>query len=142
MTAARAVAAARAILERALESRIFPAACVDTGSSVESLWSDAFGRLTFEDTAPPAAIDTPFDLASLTKVVATTTVLMELVRTERLRLDEPVSRFFDEWRGADRDRAMVRDLLEHAAGLAPRLIDAPPASRREFEHDICLMPLE
>jgi len=142
VTAARTVASARAILERALESRTFPAACVDIGSSVESLWSDALGRLTFEDTAPPAAIDTPFDLASLTKVVATTTVLMELVRTERLRLDEPVSRFFDEWRGADRDHATVRDLLEHAAGLAPRLIDAPPASRREFEHDICLMPLE
>jgi CubicO group peptidase (beta-lactamase class C family) len=142
VTAARAVDAARAIIERALLSRIFPAASLDAGSSAESLWSDALGRLTFADTASPATIDTPFDLASLTKVVATTTALMELVRTGRLRLDEPVSRFFDEWRGADRDRATVRDLLEHAAGLAPRLIDAPPASRREFEHDICLMPLE
>ena len=36
----------------------------------------------------------------------------------------------------------VRDLLEHAGGLAPRLLDAPPPSRREFEHDIATMPLE
>ena len=50
--------------------------------------------------------------------------------------------FFDEWRGADRERVTVRDLLEHASGLAARLIDVPPESRREFEHDICRMPLE
>ena len=81
MKPARAVDAARAILERALESRIFPAASVEAGSSTESLWSDALGRLTFKDAAPAATVDTPFDLASLTKVVATTTALMELVRT-------------------------------------------------------------
>ena len=46
--------------------------------------------------------DTLFDLASLTKVIATTTVVMELVRTGRIALDEPIATAFDEWRGADR----------------------------------------
>ncbi len=67
---------------------------------------------------------------------------MELAQAGRVRLDEPVSLFFEEWRGADREPVTVRDLLEHASGLAARLIDVPPASRREFEHDICRMPLE
>jgi CubicO group peptidase (beta-lactamase class C family) len=49
---------------------------------------------------------------------------------------------FDEWRGPDREAATVQDLLEHASGLAARLVDPPPASRREFEHDICGLPLE
>ena len=98
--------------------------------------------MTFDAGAPPARLDTPFDLASLTKVIATTTVLMELVRTGRARLDDPISEVFHEWRGADREGVTVRDLLEHASGLAARLVDAPPKSRREFEHDICRMPLE
>jgi CubicO group peptidase (beta-lactamase class C family) len=137
-----APAAARAIVERAIAARTFPAATIATGSSDGPLWSDALGSLTFDAGSPPAVLDTPFDLASLTKPVATTTVLMDLVRTSRLRLDDTVSDFFAEWRGADRDRVTVRDLLEHTSGLAARLVDAPPASHREFEHDICRMPLE
>ena len=67
---------------------------------------------------------------------------MELVRTGALRLDEPVSAFFEDWRGADRDGVTVRDLLEHASGLPARLVDLPPATRREFEHDISTITLE
>ena len=67
---------------------------------------------------------------------------MELVDTDALRLDDRVSAFFAEWRGADRETVTVRDLLEHASGLPARCVDAPPAGRREFEHDICAMPLE
>jgi CubicO group peptidase (beta-lactamase class C family) len=96
------------------------------------MWAEAFAT-TFA---------TPFDLASLTKVIATTTVVMELVRQGSLQLDERVSVFFGEWRGTGRDTVTVRDLLEHASGLPARLLDAPPAGRREFEHEICAMPLE
>ena len=111
---------------------MFPAATVEIGSSTGPIWSEAF----------QTPLDTPFDLASLTKVVATTTVVMELVRTDALHLDDRVEEFFPEWRGADRETVTVRDLLEHAAGLSARLVDAPPVGRREFEHDICAMPLE
>jgi CubicO group peptidase (beta-lactamase class C family) len=96
------------------------------------LWTEAFGT----------GLDTPFDLASLTKVVATTTVIMELVRTGALGIEEPVSTAFDEWRGGGREAVTVRDLLEHASGLPARLLDAPPSGRREFEREICTMPLE
>jgi CubicO group peptidase (beta-lactamase class C family) len=137
-----AVASARQLLERAIAGRLFPAASLIVGSSAGALWTDALGTLTFDRGSPPASADTVFDLASITKVVATTTVLMDLARVGRLRLDEPVSRFFEEWRGTDREPVTVRDLLEHASGLAARLIDAGPTSRREFEHDICRMPLE
>ena len=123
---------ARLVIEGARAAGVFPAAAVELGSSVAPLWSHASGT----------AAHTPFDLASLTKVIATTTVVMELVRTGALDLEAPVSGFFGEWRGADRDAATVRDLLEHASGLPARLLDAPPAGRREFEHEICAMPLE
>jgi len=132
---------ARRVLEDAIAARTFPAAAVDVGSTAGTLWRDAVGTLTAD---PPlaAAIDTPFDLASLTKVLATTTVVMQLMATDRLRLDERVGAFFQDWRGADRVAVTVRDLLEHASGLPARLVDPPPASRREFEYEICRIALE
>ena len=123
---------ARLVIGRARDAGVFSAATMEAGSSAWPLWSDACGT----------DLHTPFDLASLTKVIATTTVVMELVRIGALRLEEPVSAFFAEWRGTDREAVTVRDLLEHASGLPARLVDAPPAGRREFEHDICAMPLE
>ncbi len=124
---------ARQVIEQGIAAGIFPAAAVEVGDSGSSTWFEAFGD---------ASLQTPFDLASLTKVIATTTVVMELVREGALRLEEPLSAFFAEWRGADRDSVTVRDLLEHASGLPARLVDAPPGGRREFEHDICSTPLE
>jgi serine-type D-Ala-D-Ala carboxypeptidase len=133
--------AARVIVD-AIDSRVFPAAGVEIGSSAGPIWTEAFGTLTFDVAAPAAAIDTPFDLASLTKPIATTSVAMDLVARGLLRLDLRVADCFPEWRGADREQVTVADLLEHASGLPARLVDAPPAGRREFEHDICAMPLE
>jgi serine-type D-Ala-D-Ala carboxypeptidase len=135
-------AAARRVLEDAHRARIFPAASFDVGNSGASIWSGAIGTLTFDATAQSTGVRTPFDLASLTKAIATTSVVMELVRTGALRLDEPVSAFFADWRGADRDMVTVRDLLEHASGLPARLVDVPPETRREFEHDISTLELE
>jgi CubicO group peptidase (beta-lactamase class C family) len=133
---------ARGLIEEAIAARIFPAASADVGASTGTIMAEAFGRLTFDESAQPASLETPFDLASLTKVLATATVAMELTRTGALRLDDRVAAFFAEWRGADREGVTVADLLEHSSGLSARLIDPPPAGRREFEHDICAMPLE
>jgi CubicO group peptidase (beta-lactamase class C family) len=132
----------RHVIERAIAERIFPAAVVDVGSTARRLWGDAFGTLTFDGDSEAVADRTPFDLASLTKVIATTSVVMELVGTGAVGFDEPAAAFFGEWRGSDRERVTVRDLLEHASGLPARLVDPPPHGRREFEHEICTMPLE
>ena len=136
------IAAARSVLVDAIAARLFPAAVVEVGASDGPLWSEALGTLTFDEGSPPTSEHTPFDLASLTKVIATTSTALQLVLEERLRLDDPVAGFFREWRGADREDVTVRDLLEHTSGLAARLVDSPPEGRREFEHDICSMPLE
>jgi len=123
---------ARRVVGAARVKGVFPTAAIEIGSSAAPIWSDAVGT----------DLTTPFDLASLTKVIATTSVVMELVRTGALGLEEPVSAFFGDWRGADRAAVAVRDLLEHASGLPARLLDTPPAGRREFQHDICSTPLE
>ena len=132
---------ARQVLHKAIADRVFPGAVANVGSSGGVLWHEPFGTLTFGG-AVPVATTTPFDLASLTKVLVTTTVVMELVRTGRIRLDERAADCFPEWRGPDREPVTIQDLLEHASGLPARLVDAPPSSRREFEHEICTIRLE
>jgi CubicO group peptidase (beta-lactamase class C family) len=141
MTEPAGLDAAHEVLLRACAARIFPGATAEIGDSRATLWHDAVGTLTFDDPTN-VGLETPFDLASLTKVVATTSLVMKLVDDARLALYEPIAASFADWRGADREATTVRDLLEHASGLAARLVDAPPESRREFEHDICVMPLE
>jgi len=133
---------ARLVIDEAIRGRVFPAATVEVGTSAGATWRHAAGTLTFDPDAAPAEISTPFDLASLTKVISTTTIVMDLVAAGRLRLDERLADSFAEWRGADRASVTVRDVLEHAAGLPARLVVAPPESRREFEHEICAIPLE
>ena len=133
---------ARLILERAIAARVFPAAAFQVGPGGGFIASDVLGTLTFEPGAEPATHDTIFDLASLTKPIATTTIAMALVRAGALTLDAHVADYFEEWRGFDRERVTVRDLLEHAAGLPARLVDQPPHTRREFEHEICRIALE
>jgi CubicO group peptidase (beta-lactamase class C family) len=136
------IEAARSLLALSVRDRVFPAAVAEIGGSGGTLWREAFGRLTFDETARAAEEDTRFDLASLTKPIATASVVMQLTASGALDIGERVAAFFTEWRGRDRETATVQDLLEHAGGLAARLVDPPPAGRREFEHDICTMRLE
>ncbi len=123
---------ARDVLARAVDAGVFPAASVDVGDSVRPRWQDGIA----------AAPDTPFDLASLTKPIATGSLFMRLVGDRRIGLDDLVRDSFKEWIARDRDTVTVRDLLEHASGLPARLVDPPPDTRREFEHEICGIRLE
>jgi CubicO group peptidase (beta-lactamase class C family) len=136
-------APARAILADAVAARAFPAAVVEVGRPGGVLWREAFGTLTFDPDAPPAGRDTIFDLASLTKVIATSALAMRLVEAGRFELDEPVAARLPSWRGEDRRRVTIRDLLEHASGLTAYLpFFRDLAGRQEFEEAICRLPLE
>lgn len=142
MTDREPIRVARALLESAVAARVFPAAVAEVGESDGVLWREAFGTLSFQPGARHADDHTIFDLASLTKPIATTSVVLQLAADRTLGLHDRVSAHFAEWSGPDRETATVQDLLEHAAGLAARLVDPPPSGRREFEHEICGMPLE
>jgi serine-type D-Ala-D-Ala carboxypeptidase len=133
--------AARSVLDAAIRAGTFPGASAEVGSGTSVLWTEALGTRQFGDDAAVTR-ETLYDLASLTKPIATTTVALASIDEGRLRLDDPVSQFFGEWRGFDREEVTIRDLLEHASGLPARLVDPPPATRREFEHDICRIALE
>jgi len=142
MTERDQIDAARLLLQTSISDRVFPAAVAEVGSRDRVLWRDALGTLTFDPAASSTSDDTIFDLASLTKPLATTSVILQLLTTHAVSVETPVASFFPEWSGEERASATVLDLLEHASGLPARLLDPPPATRREFEHDICALPLE
>ena len=137
------LAAPEAILAESVRDGAFPAAVVEVGSSTATLWRQAFGSLSPAPEAPPATIGTVFDLASLTKVIATTTLAMRAVDRRRLDLDAPLTRWLADWRGADRAAVSVADLLEHASGLTAHLpFFRDCRGRGEFERAISTLPLE
>ena len=111
-------AAARQILQQAIADRAFPAAVIEVGNARQPLWRESFGRLTFDLESPPTRDDTVFDLASLTKVLATTTLVMRQVERGILSLDDPVAHHVPGWRDDGPVVVTIRDLLSHSAGLA------------------------
>jgi CubicO group peptidase (beta-lactamase class C family) len=127
----------------AIERHVFPAAVIEVGSVEDVVWREAFGRLTYADDAPETTIETIFDLASLTKILATAPLLMRALDAGRLRLEDRVADLLPLWRGADREAVTIADLLEHASGLTAYLpFFRDHQGRPDFERAICTMPLE
>lgn len=110
--------AAQAVLEAAVAARAFPGAAAEAGTSAGPSWSFATGQLTYEPESARVNPSTIYDLASLTKVIATTSIAMRLVERDVLQLDARVSRWMPEWTSGPFAEVRVRDLLEHSSGLA------------------------
>jgi CubicO group peptidase (beta-lactamase class C family) len=131
------------LIESARGARAFPAATVEVGRRDRLLWRAAFGRVTYEPDAPAATPDTLFDLASLTKVIATAPLVMRLVAQRRLLLNARVAGLLPGWHGADRRDVTVADLLEHTAGLTTWWDFYKRGSTpREFLDEMAELPLE
>ena len=134
---------AAAIIDKGIRARAFPGATIETGRHDAVLWNAAFGRFTYADDAPAVGPDTIYDLASLTKVIATTTRAMQAIEAGALSLETRVADRLSAWRGADRDMVTIADLLEHASGLTAYLpFFRDHHGRADFERAICTMPLE
>jgi CubicO group peptidase (beta-lactamase class C family) len=116
----------------AIEARVFPAAVAEVGASAGVLWRDAFGRLTF-DAESATTTSTPFDLASLTKVLATTSVVMDLdEQRARCAWRDRLRSVSANGAVTDRESVTVRDLLEHRVRAAGRARRRAASGRREI----------
>ncbi len=97
---------------------VYPGAVVMVGTADTVLYARGYGHFTWSDqTAVPHPDSTLFDLASVTKVVATTTAAMLLVDRGALALPAPVSSYLPDFVGPGKDAVTVRHLLEHRSGL-------------------------
>ena len=107
----------RELLTQAVADRAFPGGVCLVARRGELVAEVAVGRLGYDDQEPAVALGTRFDLASLTKVCATTPAVLALVAKGKLSLDDPVQKWLPAFLGSGKERVTVRHLLAHQAGL-------------------------
>ena len=115
------------ILQQAIEQRAFPGCALSVLHRGRLVALKGLGRFTYQASSPAVQADTIFDLASVSKVVATTPMAMLLYQRGQLDLEAPVVSLLPEFAGDDphRDQVTLRMLLAHSSGL--------PAYERLFE---------
>lgn len=109
-----------AVTEQAIRDGYMPGAVVLIGHQGKVVFKKAYGSRALVPQKEPATIDTIYDAASLTKVIATTPAMMKLVEQGRVRLADPVTAYLPEFQGG-MSEITVRDLMIHFSGLRPDL---------------------
>ncbi len=105
------------LMDSAISRGLIAGGVVLVGNRQEVLFERAYGRASGEPDARPMSLDTIFDLASLTKVVATAPAVLKLAEEGRLSLVDPVRKWLPEFVGKGKDDLLIMHLLTHTSGL-------------------------
>jgi CubicO group peptidase (beta-lactamase class C family) len=109
------------LVEAAIKDHHLPGAVVLVGRRDSIVYRKAFGNRALEPSVEAMTLDTIFDLASLTKVVATTTSAMILIEEGRIRLNDRVSSYIPGFERYGKGAITIRHLMTHVSGLRPDL---------------------
>src|SRR5215813_7045045 len=107
------------VIQSSIDKKELPGAVVLVARHGKVVWRKAYGARAVEPQREAMTLDTIFDLASLTKVVATTTSIMILIEQGKVRLSDSVVKFIPEMKGDGRDAISIEQLLTHMSGFAP-----------------------
>ena len=118
------------IVTAQIDAKRLPGAVIVAGDSRGIFYREAFGMRELEPATEPMSADTVFDLASLTKVVATTTAILQLVERHRIDLDAPVIRYWPAFGTRGKAAITVRELLAHTSGMRADLPDVNKSDGR------------
>jgi uncharacterized protein YbbC (DUF1343 family) len=110
-----------AIIQQAVAAGNIPGAVLIVGHDGKVIYRKAYGERALDPKREPMTLDTVFDLASLTKVIATTTSVMQLVEKGKVRMNDPVAKYLPEFAQNGKDDITIRQLLTHYSGLEPDL---------------------
>jgi uncharacterized protein YbbC (DUF1343 family)/CubicO group peptidase (beta-lactamase class C family) len=111
----------RPLVEQAVAEKKTPGAVVLIGRGDQTLYEAAIGNRAVEPATEPMTLDTIFDMASLTKILATTTSVMILVEDGKIRLNDRVASFIPGFERYGKGNITIRDLMTHTSGLRPDL---------------------
>lgn len=105
-------------MRQGIRKGLYPGAVVLIGRRDTVLYAHGYGHMTWSAKSPVPDVDsTLWDLASISKVVGTTSAVMRLVDAGQVQLDAPVARYLPRFTGGEKDRVTVRMLLDHTSGL-------------------------
>jgi uncharacterized protein YbbC (DUF1343 family)/CubicO group peptidase (beta-lactamase class C family) len=108
-----------ALIDEAVAARTLPGAVVAVGHASGTVWQTVRGQRALQPQPEPMTADTIFDVASLTKVIATTTAVMMLVEDGTLRLNDRVATHVPGFERHDKRDITLRHLMTHTSGLRP-----------------------
>jgi CubicO group peptidase (beta-lactamase class C family) len=131
-----------AIVQEGLDQKKMPGCVVLVGRRDKIVLLKAYGSKRLEPAKEPMTTNTVFDLASLTKPIATATSVMILVDQGKLKLDEPVATYLPEFAAGGKEKVTVRQLLIHVSGLIPdnSLKDYDDGPEKAIERVFALKP--
>lgn len=121
------------LMENAMAHGLISGGVIVVGNRDGILYSAARGRLSPAADAPPISERTIFDIASLTKVIATAPAVMKLLEDGRISLLDPLSRWFPEFEGTGRETVTILNLLTHTSGLRDCDLPAETALKAAIE---------
>src|SRR5579871_4384323 len=119
------------IINQAIADGNIPGAVLVVGHDGKVIYRKAYGSRALEPKRELMTVDTIFDLASRTKVIATTTAVMQLVEQGKVRLNDPVAKYLPEFAQNGKEDITVRQLLTHYSGLAPDVELTPAFDSKE-----------
>jgi uncharacterized protein YbbC (DUF1343 family)/CubicO group peptidase (beta-lactamase class C family) len=131
-------AAIDSIMQDAIARGDIPGGVVLIGHNGKVVYRKAFGWRSLEPARELMTVDTIFDLASLTKCIATATAVMQLVEEGRVRLNDPVADYLPEFAQNGKGEITVRELMTHFSGLAPDLDLSKPWEGRAAAYDMVM----
>lgn len=109
------------LIDHSITQGEYPGAIIYVGHKNTLIYSGVFGSQAIFPKIEPMKADTIFDIASLTKVVATTPAIMQLIETAQLDLDAPVARYWPQWAQNGKAAITIRALLTHTSGLSTEM---------------------
>ena len=109
------------IVQDGIDHHQWPGAVVLVGHDGKVVFRKAYGSRSLEPTHEPMTADTIFDMASLTKCLATATAVMQLYQQGRFNLNDPVAKYLPEFGANGKEHITIRQLLTHYSGLPPDL---------------------
>src|SRR5437660_5579671 len=115
------LSAVDAVIQQAIADNNIPGAVVVVGHDGKVIYRKAYGHRSLEPKRELMTLDTIFDLASLTKVIATTTAVMQVMEPGKVRMNDPVAKYIPEFAQNGHEDITIRQLLTHYSGLAPDL---------------------
>jgi len=116
------------LAKKEIQAGRIPGAVILIGNRGKVVFRREFGLRALKPKKVPMTTDTIFDIASLTKVIATSTAVAQLVETGKLNLEDPVAKYWPEFKVNGKEAITVRDLLTHYSGLRPSLDSKPNGS--------------
>ncbi|NTW55950.1 MAG: beta-lactamase family protein [Chlorobiaceae bacterium] len=107
----------RTLIRNAVRDTVFPGASIAVVYGDQVVFREAFGRMTYESKSLPVNKETLYDLASLTKAVCTTSIVMQLSERDSLSIQAPVGRYLPDFAANGKKAVTLENLLRHTSGL-------------------------